>query len=160
MKTTKDEKWVEATLSSGQVIHFKVFPNTHYRALYEELPREVPPEEFAVNISLVGKMSVPVSKIVGGQSFYFRRYDVNFRPKNPDLRWIEIYESMANKGEIIPELNHIRDPKIREEFEVRYIPLMVLFRKNYYVSDGHNRVSVAKLLEWKTLKSDVWKYKS
>jgi hypothetical protein len=86
-----------------------------------------------------GMMEIPVGRIIGsvdrGSDF-----DRDFRPLAPHLRdrWINIYLLAEEAGW----------PAIR----------VLKAGEQYYVEDGHNRVSVARRIHMQAIQAEVWEY--
>jgi hypothetical protein len=87
----------------------------------------------------LGTVDIPVERIIGtvdrGADF-----DGSFRPLAAHLRdrWVDVY-LLARRANWPP----IRAFKVGE---------------NYYVEDGHNRVSVARALGMLSIRAEVWEY--
>jgi hypothetical protein len=84
-----------------------------------------------------GEQDIPVNRITGSVGRE-NDFDNNFRPLKRYLRdrWIEVYKSFETD---------------------RFIPIQ-LFKigNDYYVEDGHHRVSVARALDRLSLRAQVW----
>ena len=90
---------------------------------------------------------VKVDLIVGGfQSARRDEYDKNWKPFNPDQRWIQLYDPITRRG------------YINKDSEVGFPVDLVEFEGKYYVeSDGYRRVSISKLLGISRIKAYVAK---
>jgi hypothetical protein len=86
-----------------------------------------------------GMMEIPVERIVGSVD-RDSDFDRDFRPLAPHLRdrWISIYLLAGEAGW----------PAIR----------VLKAGEQYYVEDGHNRVSVARRIGMQTIQAEVWEY--
>jgi hypothetical protein len=82
-----------------------------------------------------------VEQIVGTISRQ-KDFDHKFRPLNEHLRerWVDVYLTIERDG-WVPILLH----KVGE---------------NYYVEDGHHRVSIAQALDMTFIPAKVWEYSS
>ena len=99
----------------------------------DEAPERSPNRRFA------GVREIPLRQIVGtlnrGADF-----DHEFRPLNRYLRdrWVNVYLTLQREG---------------------WSPIIVhQVGENYYVEDGHHRVSVAQMLGLTFIQASVWEY--
>lgn len=87
----------------------------------------------------LGLQDIPLEKITGsvGRELDF---DNRFRPLSKHLRerWVNVYLGFTQN-----ELPPIRVYKLRE---------------NYFVEDGHHRLSVARTMEKAYIRAEVWDY--
>ena len=99
----------------------------------EQVPEKSPNRRFA------GTQEISVEKIVGTLNRQ-SDFDLEFRPLNVNLRdrWVNAYLAF-DKGGWEPIVVH----KVGE---------------NYYVEDGHQRVSIARLREMAFIEANVWEY--
>ena len=109
--------------------------NTQLTTFPEAAPEKSPNRRF------IGTQDVPVEQIVGTISRQ-SDFDHKFRPLNKHLRerWVDVYLTIERDG-WLPILLH----KVGE---------------NYYVEDGHHRVSVAQALGMVFIPAKVWEYAS
>lgn len=107
--------------------------NTKLAIFPEQAPRKSPNRKF------IGMEEIPVEQIVGtlGRS---KDFDHKFRPLKSYLRdrWLNVYLTLE-KEEWPPIVVH----KVGDQ---------------YYVEDGHHRVSVARLLGMMFIEAKVWEY--
>lgn len=99
----------------------------------EEAPEKSPNRKFN------GTEDIPVEKIVGTINRH-GDFDHKFRPLNLYLRdrWVNVYLALE-RGEWPPILVH----KVEDQ---------------YYVEDGHHRVSIAQALGITLIQANVWEY--
>ena len=100
-------------------------------------PEEAP--EKSPNRRFIGTEDIPVEQIVGTLSRQ-HDFDHRFRPLKRHLceRWINAYLALQSDG---------------------WPPILVhKVGENYYVEDGHHRVSVAQILGLKFIQAKVWEY--
>lgn len=107
--------------------------NTELALFPEEAPEKSPNRRFT------GTEEIRVEQIVGTLN---RRgdFDHRFRPVNKHLceRWINVYLSLEREG---------------------WSPILVhKVGENYYVEDGHHRVSIAQALGMTFIPARVWEY--
>ena len=102
-------------------------------AFYERVPH--PPTTRAY----LGIQDIPLEKITGSLGRE-RDFDCHFRPLKKHLRdrWVSIY--LLFKTEQVPP---IRVYKVEDD---------------YYVEDGHHRVSVACYIDMAYIQAEVWEY--
>lgn len=107
--------------------------NTNLASFPEEAPEKSPNRRF------LGTEEIPVEQIVGTISRQ-SDFDHKFRPLNKYLRerWVNTYLTLERDG-WSPILVH----KVGDQ---------------YFVEDGHHRVSVARALGITFLQSRVWEY--
>ena len=100
-------------------------------------PEEAP--EKSPNRKFLGAQEIPVHEIIGTISRQ-DDFDRQFRPINKHLRerWVNTYLTFKREG-CSPILVH----KVGE---------------NYYVEDGHHRVSIARALGMAFIPAKVWEY--
>jgi hypothetical protein len=93
------------------------------------------------NRKLIGTKEIPVREIMG-TLYRHSDFDHQFRPLKKNLRdrWINVYLLHENEG-WPPILVH----KVGED---------------YYIEDGHHRVSVARALGIAFIEAKVWEYPS
>lgn len=107
--------------------------NTKLAVFQEETPEKSPNRKF------LGVQEIPVYEIVGtiGRQ---NNFDHQFRPLNKQLRerWVNVYLTLERDG-WSPILVH----KVGEQ---------------YYVEDGHHRVSLAQALGVTFIQATVWEY--
>ena len=109
--------------------------NAKLKAFPERVQRENP------NRKLIGIKDIPVEQIVGALG---RRsdFDHRFRPLKNHLRdrWVNTYLTLESDG---------------------WSPILVhKVGDDYYVEDGHHRVSVARSLGMAFVQAQVWEYPS
>jgi hypothetical protein len=107
--------------------------NTKLAIFPEEAPRKSPNRKF------IGMEEILVEKIVGtiGRA---KDFDHKFRPLKSSLRdrWVNVYLTFEKEG---------------------WPPIVVhKVGDQYYVEDGHHRVSVARLLGMTFIDAKVWDY--
>ena len=107
--------------------------NTKLVTFPEQAPRESPNRRF------IGVHEIPVEQVVGtlGRQSDF---DHKFRPLKSYLRdrWVNVYLAVESDG---------------------WLPIVVhKVGDNYYVEDGHHRVSVARLLGMAFIPAKIWEY--
>jgi hypothetical protein len=107
--------------------------NTKLATFPEDAPRKSPNRQF------VGMEEIPVEQIIGtlGRS---KDFDHKFRPLKSYLRerWVNVYLTLEKEG---------------------WPPIVVhKVGDQYYVEDGHHRVSVARLLGMTFIEAKVWNY--
>lgn len=109
--------------------------HTQLATFPEQAPEKSPNRRF------IGTQDIPVEQIVGTISRQ-KDFDHKFRPLNKHLRerWVDVYLTIERDG-WAPILLH----KVGE---------------NYYVEDGHHRVSVAQALGMTFIPAKVWEYPS
>ena len=93
------------------------------------------------NRKLIGEMDIPVKEITG-TLYRHSDFDHQFRPLKKNLRdrWINIYLLHQKEG---------------------WPPILVhKVGENYYIEDGHHRVSVARALGIVFIQAKVWEYPS
>ena len=103
------------------------------------LPEEAP--EKSPNRRFTGTVNIPVEQIVGTISRH-SDFDNKFRPLNRHLRdrWVDAYLTLERQG---------------------WEPILVhKVGENYYVEDGHHRVSIAQALGLTSIQAKVWDYPS
>lgn len=107
--------------------------NTTLARFPEEAPRKSPNRHF------VGTQEIPVEKIAGTLNRQ-SDFDHKFRPLKSYLRdrWVNVYLTLQKEG-WAPVLVH----KVGDQ---------------YYVEDGHHRVSVARALGLSFIEAKVWEY--
>jgi ParB/Sulfiredoxin domain len=107
--------------------------NTELATFPEQAPEKGPNRRFT------GTADIPVAQIVGTLNRQCD-FDNKFRPLNKHLRerWVDVHLTLA-RGGWEPILVH----KVGE---------------NYYVEDGHHRVSIAQALGMTFLPARVWEY--
>lgn len=107
--------------------------NTDLATFPEEAPQKSPNRKF------IGMEDIPVEKIIGTLNRQ-SDFDHKFRPLNKHLieRWVNVYLALDREG-WPPILAH----KVGE---------------NYYVEDGHHRVSIAQALGMTFIPARVWDY--
>jgi hypothetical protein len=99
----------------------------------EEAPAKSPNRRF------LGMQDIPLNEIIGTINRQ-RDFDHKFRPLNKSLRdrWVNTYLALEAEG---------------------WSPILVhKVGNNYYVEDGHHRVSVAQALGLAFLQAKVWEY--
>jgi hypothetical protein len=109
--------------------------NTKLELFPEEAPEKSPNRRF------MGVNEIPVEQIIGTLG---RRsdFDNRFRPIKSYLRdrWVNAYLALEGDG---------------------WSPILVhKVGENYYVEDGHHRVSVAQMLGLAFIQAKVWEYPS
>ena len=107
--------------------------NTSLAIFPEQAPQKSP------NRKLVGIQDIPVERIVGTLNRQ-SDFDRKFRPLKSYLRdrWINVYLSMQNGG---------------------WQPIVVhKVGDQYYVEDGHHRISVARSLGMAYIQAKIWEY--
>jgi hypothetical protein len=100
-------------------------------------PEEAP--EKSPNRRFLGVQDIPVNEIVGTINRQ-RDFDHKFRPLNKSLRdrWVNVHLTLQSSG---------------------WDPILVhKVGENYYVEDGHHRVSVAQKLGMTLIPAKVWEY--
>jgi hypothetical protein len=100
-------------------------------------PEEAP--EKSPNRRFLGVQDIPVHEIVGTINRQ-RDFDHKFRPLNKSLRdrWVNVHLTLQSSG---------------------WDPILVhKVGENYYVEDGHHRVSVAQKLGMTLIPAKVWEY--
>jgi hypothetical protein len=107
--------------------------NTKLATFPEEAPRKSP------NRKMIGMQEIPIEMIVGtlGRS---KDFDHKFRPLKSYLcdRWVNVYLTFETNG---------------------WPPIVVhKVGDQYYVEDGHHRVSVARLLGMTSIEANIWDY--
>jgi hypothetical protein len=107
--------------------------NTKLAIFPEEAPRKSPNRKF------IGMEEIPIEKIVGtiGRA---KDFDHKFRPLKSSLRdrWVNVYLTLDKEG---------------------WSPIVVhKVGDQYYVEDGHHRVSVARLLGMMFIEAKIWDY--
>jgi len=93
------------------------------------------------NRKLIGVQEIPVEQIVGTLGRH-SDFDHQFRPLKKSLRdrWINVYLTFESDG---------------------WSPILVhKVGDNYYVEDGHHRVSVARSLGMAFIQAMIWEYPS
>jgi hypothetical protein len=88
-----------------------------------------------------GLRNVSVEKIVGSASGSGWQFKPDWAPKVLDYRFEDVLDSMDKRG---------YDP----EFDGSHIEL-ILFQDEYWVADGHRRVSAAKNLRIRTIRAEI-----
>jgi hypothetical protein len=109
--------------------------NTELASFPEEAPEKSPNRRFT------GTVDIPVEQIVGTISRH-GDFDNKFRPLNRHLRdrWVDVYLTLEREG---------------------WEPILVhKVGENYYVEDGHHRVSIAQALGFTFIQAKVWEYPS
>lgn len=99
----------------------------------EEAPQKSPNRKF------IGVQDIPVEQIVGTLNRQ-NDFDHKFRPLKSYLRdrWVNVYLSMENGG---------------------WSPIVVhKVGEQYYVEDGHHRVSVTRSLGMTYIQAKIWEY--
>jgi hypothetical protein len=107
--------------------------NTKLAVFPEEAPEKSPNRRF------LGVQEIPVHEIIGTISRQ-SDFDHKFRPLNKYLRdrWVNAYLTLRNGG---------------------WSPILVhKVGENYYVEDGHHRISVAQELGMMFIQAKVWEY--
>jgi len=107
--------------------------NTDLAIFPEEAPEKSPNRKF------IGTEDIPVEHIVGTISRQ-NDFDHKFRPLNKHLleRWANVYLTLEREG---------------------WSPILVhKVGENYYVEDGHHRVSIAQALGMLFIQAKVWEY--
>ncbi len=107
--------------------------NTRLATFPEQAPEKSP------NRKLIGIQEIPVEEIVGTLN-RASDFDRKFRPLKSYLRdrWVNVYLTLENEG---------------------WSPIVVhKVGENYYVEDGHHRVSVARLLGMAFIQARIWEY--
>lgn len=91
------------------------------------------------NRKFIATQDIPIEQIVGTLNRQ-SDFDHKFRPLKSSLRdrWINVYQTLQNSG-WAPILVH----KVGDQ---------------YFVEDGHHRVSVARALGMKTIEANVWEH--
>jgi hypothetical protein len=99
----------------------------------EQAPRKSP------NRTFIGMRDIPIEQIVGTLNRH-SDFDHKFRPLKSYLRerWVNVHRALE-KGGWAPILVH----KVGDQ---------------YYVEDGHHRVSVARSLEMTFIQAKIWEY--
>lgn len=93
----------------------------------------------SANRKFIGLQEIPVAQIVGTLSRQ-ADFDNQFRPLNPHLRerWVDVFISFSSDN---------------------WAPIQVhKVGEQYYVEDGHHRVSVARAIGMAYLQAEVWEY--
>ena len=106
---------------------------TRLASFPEEAPEKSPNRKF------LGVQEIPVHGIIGTISRQ-NDFDHQFRPLNKYLRerWVNAYLSMEGEG---------------------WSPILVhKVGENYYVEDGHHRVSIAQALRMAFIPAKIWEY--
>jgi hypothetical protein len=89
----------------------------------------------------VGEREIPLNRVVGSAagSAKIGEFDPGFLPRSPRMRdrWIRVYQAMTEGTHDVPPIDVYK------------------VGDNYYVSDGHHRVSVARALGRDTLPARV-----
>ena len=107
--------------------------NTDLASFPEETPEKSPNRRFS------GTVDIPVEQIVGTINRQ-SDFDHKFRPLNKHLhdRWVDVYLTLDREG---------------------WPPILVhKVGENYYVEDGHHRVSIAQALGFAFIQAKVWEY--
>ena len=107
--------------------------NTELATFPEEAPEKSPNRRFT------GTVDIPVEQIVGTINRQ-SDFDHKFRPLNRHLgeRWVDVYLVLEGEG---------------------WPPILVhKVGENYYVEDGHHRVSIAQALGITFIQAQVWEY--
>lgn len=107
--------------------------DTQLAAFPQEAPEKSPNRQFT------GAEDIPVAQIVGTLNRQ-GDFDNKFRPLNRNLlnRWVDVYLTLEREG---------------------WPPILVhKVGGNYYVEDGHHRVSVAQMLGMRFIQAKVWEY--
>lgn len=107
--------------------------NTELATFPEDAPEKSPNRKF------IGTEDILVEKIVGTLNRQ-SDFDHKFRPLNEHLleRWVNIYFTLEREG---------------------WSPILVhKVGENYYVEDGHHRVSVAHALDMAFIPAKIWDY--
>ena len=107
--------------------------NTKLASFPEEAPKKSPNRKF------IGTEDIPLQRIVGTIS-RDSDFDHKFRPLSRHLRdrWVDVYLRLERDG---------------------WSPILVhKVGENYYVEDGHHRVSVAQALGISFIQAQVWEY--
>jgi len=107
--------------------------NTKLAIFPEQAPEKSPNRKFT------GMQDIPVEQVTGTLNRQ-SDFDHKFRPLKSYLRdrWVNVYLSVQNGG---------------------WSPIVVhKVGENYYVEDGHHRVSVARLLGMAFIPAKVWEY--
>jgi hypothetical protein len=107
--------------------------NTSLAIFPDQAPRKSP------NRKLIGVKDIPIAQIVGTLNRQ-SDFDHQFRPIKAYLRdrWVNVYLALENGG-WPPVVVH----KVGEQ---------------YYVEDGHHRVSVARALGSAFIQAKIWEY--
>ena len=129
-----DQFYTLQTRARRDFLFAKLFGQSTNLAVFpEEAPRKSP------NRKLVGVNDIPIEQIVGTLNRQ-SDFDHKFRPLKKYLRdrWVNVYLSLDRDG---------------------WPPIVVhKVGENYYVEDGHHRVSVARLLGMAYIQARVWEY--
>jgi hypothetical protein len=107
--------------------------NTNLAMFPEEAPQKSPNRKF------IGVQEIPVEQIVGTLNRQ-SDFDHKFRPLKSYLRdrWVNVYLSLENDS---------------------WTPIVVhKVGEQYYVEDGHHRVSVARSLGRTFIEAKIWEY--
>jgi hypothetical protein len=129
-----NEFYIQQTHARRDALFAKLLgKNTTLARFPEEAPRKSPNRHFA------GTQDIPLEKIAGTLNRQ-SDFDHKFRPLKSYLRdrWVNVYLTLQKEG-WAPVLVHKVDDQ-------------------YYVEDGHHRVSVARALGLGFLEAKVWEY--
>jgi len=126
-------------------------PELEKRGELPELTDRFPSHEFVYREPEVRE--VDVIDIVGFfRSLKAKDYTARWTPKNPDDRWRLIFEAAQDNLDLLDEMGWPEYPIRLVEYEGKY----------YVWSDGHRRVSVAKMLgkyRLKALVTPIWRWR-
>ena len=129
-----DKFYALQTPARRDVLFAKLFGQSTNLAMFpEQAPQKSP------NRKLVGVKDIPVEQIVGTLNRH-ADFDHKFRPLKSYLRdrWVNTYLALANGG---------------------WSPIVVhKVGDQYYVEDGHHRVSVARSLGMTSIEAQIWEY--
>lgn len=129
-----DKFYALQTPARRDAIWAKLFrQSTNLPMFSEEAPEKSPNRKF------IGVQEIPVEQIVGTLN-RDSDFDHNFRPLKSYLRdrWINVYLSLEDGG---------------------WPPIVVhKVGEQYYVEDGHHRISVACAIGMKFIEAKIWEY--
>lgn len=129
-----DKFYALQTPARRDAIWAKLFgQSTHLPMFPEEAPEKSPNRKF------IGMKEIPLEQIVGTLN-RDSDFDHKFRPLKSYLRdrWINVYLSLEDGG---------------------WPPIVVhKVGEQYYVEDGHHRVSVARSLDRTFIEAKIWEY--
>lgn len=107
--------------------------NTRLTMFPEQAPQKSPNRRF------IGVKEICIAEVVGTLNRH-SDFDHKFRPLKSYLRdrWVNVYLTLQNEG---------------------WSPIIVhKVGNDYYVEDGHHRLSVARLLGMTYIQANVWEY--
>lgn len=107
--------------------------STRLAVFPEQAPHKSPNRRF------IGMAEIPIQQIIGTLNRQ-SDFDRKFRPLKSYLRdrWVNVYLSLEKDGWPAIVVHKVGD--------------------NYYVEDGHHRVSIARLIGLTSIAANVWEY--